>query len=103
MWYDWMESVYGSPTDEIPPEAPDPKGSKVGTSTYKDANFMHDLVTGRSTSRILHVLKQTPTDWFSKLQNQVKSATYGSEFMAACQSIEQIIYLLYIAHAWGSP
>ena len=43
--YDWMESVYGSPTEEIPDDAPVAKGNLVQTSTYVDANLMHDLVT----------------------------------------------------------
>ena len=31
-------------------------------------------------------------------QNQVESATYGSEVMAACQPVEQIINLFYTLH-----
>ena len=81
--YDWMEMVYGNPWEEIPDDAPAPKGNTVCTSTYCDANLLHDLVTGRSATGILHFFNQTPTYWFSKQQNQVESATYGSEFIAA--------------------
>ena len=76
--YDWMEMVYGSPTEEIPDDAPQPKENPVWTSTYCDATLMHDLVTGRSASGILHFLNQTPIDWFSKCQNQVESACWMS-------------------------
>ena len=71
-----MESVYGSPTEEVPEDAPTPNGNSVHTSTYKDANLLHDLTTGRSASGILHFFNQTPVDAFSKQQNQVESATY---------------------------
>ena len=84
-----METEYGSPTEELPPDTPIAKGNLVHTLTYCDANLLHDM--GRSASGILHFLNQMPIKWFSKCQNQVESATYGSEFMVACQSVEQII------------
>ena len=103
MKHDWMETVYGSPTEEIPPDAPEAKGNSVCTMTYTDANLLHDLVTGRSAMGILHFFNQTPIDSFSKRQNQVESAMYGSEFMAACQSVEQIINLRYTFCMFGVP
>ena len=98
-----MESVYGSPTEEIPPDAPEAKGNSVRTTTYTDANLLHDLVTGRSATGILHFFNQTLIDSFSKRQNQVESTTYGSEFMAARQSVEQIIDLRYTLRMFGVP
>ena len=71
--------------------------------TYFDANLMHDVVAGCSATGILHFLNQTPWEWFSKCQVQVESATYGSEFMAARQSIEQIISMWYMLHMFGIP
>ena len=86
--YDWMESVYRSPVEEIPHDAPEPKGNLVWTTTYKDANSIHNLVMGRSATGIIHFFNQTLVDCSSKHQNQVELATYGSEFMAACQVVE---------------
>eukprot|EP00957_Ditylum_brightwellii_P115556 8813635-Ditylum_brightwellii.AAC.1 len=34
--------------------------------------------------------KATPIDWFSKRQNNVETATYGSEFAAARTAVDQI-------------
>ena len=93
--YDWMETVYGSPTEELPPNMPTPKGKLVHTTTFFDANLMHEVITGRSASGVLHFLNQTPWEWFSKRQAQVEMATYGSEFMAAHQAIEQIMDIRY--------
>ena len=95
-----METVYGSPTEEIPPDAPEAKGNSVRTTTHSNANLLHDLITGRSAMGILHFFNQTPIDSFSKRQNQVESATYGSEFVAAHQSMEQIIDLPYTLYVW---
>ena len=101
--YNWMETVYGCPTEEIPKDAPEPKGNLVCTSTYCDANLLHDLITGRSATGLLHFLNQTPIDHFSKCQNQVELATYGSKFMAARQAVEQIIDLHYTLHMLRVP
>ena len=69
--------------ETIPTNAPVPKGKPVRTSTFVDANLMHDFTTGRSVTGILHLLNQTPIEWFSRRQGQVETATYGSEFVAA--------------------
>ena len=101
--YDWMETIYGNPQEEVLHDCPQPKGNVVHMSTYADANLLHDLVMGRSATGILHFLNQTPIDAFSKWQNQVESATYGSKFMAARQAIEQIIDLRYTLRMYGVP
>ena len=101
--YDWMETVCGIPIEELPDNAPVMKGNPVCTTTYADANLLHDLTTGRSATGILHFFNQTPIDAFSKQQNQVESVTYGSEFMAARQAVEQIIDLCYTLHMFSVP
>ncbi len=101
--YDWAESVYGCPQEEIDSRAPTPKGKYVRTTSFVDANLMHDVVTGRSCTGVLEFLNQTPIDWFSKRQNQVETATYGSEFMAARQAVERIIDLRYTLRSFGVP
>ena len=83
MQYNWMETAHGSPQEEIDSNAPPPKGKLVRLSSYFDANLMHDVATGRSTSGVLEFINQTPIDWLSKQQIQVKTATYGSKFMVA--------------------
>jgi len=102
--HEWMHSVYGNPVEDVPDGMfPEPKGKPVRTSTFVDANLMHDLTTGRSCTGVLHLLNQTPIDWFSKRQNQVETATYGSEFMAARQATEQIMDLRFTLRALGVP
>ena len=81
--YDWMNSVYGDVSEEVPKDAPAPLGKTVMTTTYVDANLYHDWTTGRAVTGTLHFLNGTPIDWFSKRQNTVETATYGSEFAAA--------------------
>jgi hypothetical protein len=101
--YDWMHTVYGMPTEDLPPNAPMPKGNPVRISTFVDANLMHDFTTGRSATGILHLLNQTPLDWYSKRQGHVETATYGSEFVAARTATEQIMDLRYCLRMLGVP
>ena len=61
------------------------------TTTTLDANLLHCLATGTSLTACLHFCNQTPTDWYSKNQVAVETSTYGSEFVAAKTSTQQII------------
>ena len=99
----WAQAQYGKGKEELPPDMPTPKGKLMRTTTYADANLMHDLVTGRSMSGILHFINQTPIQWFAKKQNTVETATYGSEFMVARQAVEQIMDLRYTLRMMGIP
>ena len=98
-----MRSVYGSPQEILPAGLPVPKGKPVCITTFTDANLMHDFTTGRSATGVLHMINQTPIDWFSKRQGQVETATYGSEFVAARTAVEQIMDLRYTLRSYGVP
>ena len=89
--YDWTYTVYGNVQEKIPDKLPEPLGKPVTLTTYVDANLYHDMATGRSVSGILHLINQTPFDWYSKKQSTVETATYGSEFIAAWIATDQLM------------
>ena len=64
---------------------------------------MHDMLTGKSVTAILHFVNKTPVDWYSKKQATVETATYGSEFVAARTCVEQIIDLRNTLRYMGIP
>jgi hypothetical protein len=64
---------------------------------------MHDINSGNSVTGILHLVNETPIDWYSKKQATVETATYGSEFVAARVCIEQIIDLRTTLRYLGVP
>ena len=101
--HDWETSVYGNIHEEIPSNAPVPLGKSVTLTHFVDANLFHDRLTGRSVTGILHLLNQTPMDWFTKKQATVETATYGSEFVAARICVEQIIDLRNTLRYLGVP
>ena len=98
-----MYTVYEGAHEEELKEWPVPKGNLFRTSTFVDANLLHCLVTGKSCVGILHFVNQTPVDWYSKLLSTVETATFGTEFMAACIATEQIIGLQATLHSMGVP
>ena len=72
-------------------------------TSYKDANLYQDLAMGKSVTGALHFINQTPVIWFSKKQETVETATYGSEFMAARTAIQQIMALRLNLRYLGVP
>ena len=101
--YDWMYSVYGDCKEIIDESIPHELGNSVTTTTFVDANLHHDLLTGRACTGALHLVNGTPGDWFSKRQDTVETATYGSEFVAARIATEQIIDLRQTLRYLGVP
>ena len=81
--YGRENSIYSNVTEIVPHDAPPPKGLPVIITTYVAENQYHDLTTGKLVTGIIHLLNQTVIDYFTKKQPVVKTATYGSEFMAA--------------------
>ena len=101
--FDWAESVYGSPSEEIPRDIPEPRGKPVILTHYVDANLYHCMLTGRSVTGIIHLINGTPIDAYSKKQSTVETATYGSEFVAARTCVEQIMDLRLTLRYLGVP
>ena len=101
--YEWTRTVYGDVKEEIPKDIPKPLGKRVISTTYLDANFLHDIVTGKSVTAVLHFVNTTPTDWFSKRQANVETATYSSESVAAKTATEQIMALRNTLRYLGVP
>ena len=101
--YNWCESVYGRVEEDIPLDCPEPLGKPVVTTTYVDANLYHDMLTGKSVTGILHLINGTLTDWHTKRQGTVETATYGSEFVAARTATEQILDMPYTLQYFGVP
>ena len=64
--FDWSESMYSKTEEPTPKAAPKPLGNPVVTVSYVDANLMHDVLTGKSVTGILHFINKTPFDWYSK-------------------------------------
>lgn len=101
--FDWQKSIYGNVTEILPTDAPPPLGKKVVQTTYVDANLMHNVITGHSVTGSIHLLNQTPVDFYTRKQATVETSTYGSEFVAAKTAVQQIQDLRIMLRYLGVP
>jgi hypothetical protein len=79
--YNWTYSVYANVGELLPTDAPEPLGNYVTLSHYVDANLMHDVTTGRSVERILHLANKTLIERYSK-----KKATVETWLRTCCST-----------------
>ena len=98
-----MRSIYRDAKEEIPPNAPPPRGKAVQLNVYVDADHAGNKVTRRSQTGILIFLNMAPISWYSKKQNTVESSTFGSEMIALKIATEKIIGLRYKLRMMGVP
>ena len=84
-YIDWYTSVQGTCKEVLPFDAPVSLGRPVLSTTYVDANLMHNLLLGK--------WNKTPIDWYSKKHATFETATFGSEYVTAITAVEQIIDL----------
>ena len=101
--YEWTRTVYGKIKEEIPKNIPKPLGKRVITTTFLDANLLHNIVMAKLVTAVLHFVNTTPADWSLKRQATVETATYGSEFVAAKTTTEQIMDLRNTLKYLGVP
>jgi hypothetical protein len=100
--YDW-EDFYKDAQENIPPNAPEPRGIAVQINAFVDANHARNRFTRRSHTGILIYLNTAPTIWFSKAQTTVESSTFGSEFVAMRIATDLIEGLRYKLRMFGVP
>ena len=91
---DWKD-FYGDMEEDLPPKMPEKRGNVVSISNFVDANHDGNVVTCQSHSGIIIFVQNAPIIWFSKSQNTVEAATFGSEFVAIHICKELIIALRY--------
>ena len=97
---DW-EDFYSKVEEEMPPNMPEPCGNPVSISAFVDANHAGNVVTRRSHTGIIIFVQNAPIIWYSKRQNTVESATFGSEFVALRVCKELIVALRYKLRMFG--
>ena len=98
-----LHSLYPDANDEVPPNAPEPRGKAVQINCFVDSDHAGDRITRRSHTGIIMYINKSPISWFTKRQNTVESSTFGSEFVALRIAAEQIISLRYKLRMFGIP
>ena len=99
---DWAD-FYGDVAEELPPKMPTPLGNSVTMSAFVDANHAGNVVTRRSHTGIIIFVQNAPIIFYSKRQNTVEAASFGSEFVALRICKELIVALRYKLRMFGVP
>jgi len=99
---DW-KSFYGDVQEELPPKMPKPRGNPVAISAFVDANHAGNVIARRSHTGIIIFVQNAPIIWFSKKQNTVESATFGSEFVALRTCKDMLVALRCKLRMFGVP
>ena len=100
---DWASSEYGhiSGEEELPPNAPAPRGMGFTMRAKVDAIHASDTVTRRSRTGFMIFLNSSLVYFSSKKQLSVESSTFGSEFIAMKQCCEYMRGLRYKLRMMG--
>ena len=101
--YDWTSSEYGDAHEELPMNAPEPRGLGFIMWAYVDADHAGNVITRRSRTGFLILLNSAPIYWTSKKQAGVETSSFGAEFMAMKHCTEYIRGLRYKLRMMGIP
>ena len=87
---DWSAAPYGECKEELPSNAPEPRGRAFTMRAFVDSDHAGDSVTRRSRTGFLIFLNSAPIYWYSKKQTSVETSSFGSEFIAMKSCCEYI-------------
>ena len=100
---DSMKEIYVDAKEELPTNAPPPRGNPVQVNCFVDSDCAGDRLTRRSQTGIILYCNSAPIQWYSKRQTTVESSTFGAEFVALHVATEMIISLRYKLCMFGIP
>ena len=95
--------MYRDAVEQIPADAPKPRGFPVDLKAYVDASHAANKVTRKSHTGYLIFLNRAPIHWYSKRQQTVESSAFSSEFIAMKTCVEAIRGLRYKLRMFGVP
>jgi len=98
----WREQ-YPNAKEEIPLDAPIPRGAPVQLVAHVDASHASNLVNRRSVTGFLIIANGVSIYWHSKEQNTIETSTFGSEIVAARIAAEKLIEYRYKLRMMGVP
>jgi hypothetical protein len=98
-----MKKMYPDAIEELPPNAPPPRGNPIEVNCFVDSDHAGDKITRRSQTGIILYCNTAPVIWYSKRQNTVEASTFGAEFVALRIASELISSLRYKLRMFGIP
>ena len=99
---DWKD-FYGDIKEEDPHAMPEPLGKAVKTFCIVDANHAGNVVTRHSHSGVLIFIMNALIISYSKRQNTVESASYGSKLVVMRIARDLVVALRIKLKSFGVP
>ena len=78
---DWTD-FYQNVEEDIPRNAPEPRGMPIHINAFVDASHARNMVTCRSHTGILIYLNRAPIICIQRLNVQLRPPTFSAEFIA---------------------
>ena len=100
---DWSGTPYGICNEDIPPNAPEPRGVGFIMRAFVDSDHAGDIVTRRSRTCFMIFLNSSLIYWYSKKQGSCETSSFGSEFIAMKSCCEYVRGLRYKLRMMGIP
>ena len=100
---DGFQEMYRGAVEQLPLDAPKPRGIPVDVTAYVDASHAANKVTRKSHTGYLIFVNRAPIHWYSKRQQTVESSAFSSEFIAMKTCVEAIRGLRYKLRMFGIP
>ena len=98
-WYD----LYRYAKEDIPADAPTPRGNVVPTHYFVDSDHAGDMATRISQTGVLILVNKAPIQWYSNRKNTVETSMFSSEFIALNTATELVEALRYKLRMFGIP
>ena len=92
---DWSATPYGECEEEIPSNAPEPRGIAFTMRAFVDSYHSGKMITQRSRTGFLIFLNNAPIYWFSKKQGSCETSSFGSELISMKSCCEYVSGLRY--------
>ena len=96
-----FHEMYRDATEELPFNAPIPRGQSVMMTAFVDSSHGSNKVTRRSHTGYIIFVNRAPIIWYSKRQNTVEASTFSSEFIALKVCVEAIVGLRFKLRMFG--
>jgi len=85
---DWSD-FYKDVKEQVPHDAPEPRGQSVELTAFVDSDHAGDTVTRQSRTGIFLFIQNALIVWISKKQTSIETSNFGSEFSAMKTAVEK--------------
>jgi hypothetical protein len=91
-----LGTKYPDAVEEIDVNLPEALIDEMEITVFVDSDHAHDKVTRRSITGMIIFVGRTPVVYSSKRQGAIETSTYGAEFCAMKNGVEELIALRYM-------